>query len=62
MNRFVDRAVLSGVQEISIIHGVGEGILSRAIQEHLASDRRVESIRPGGLGEGGLGVTVVTLK
>jgi DNA mismatch repair protein MutS2 len=61
VNRFVDRAVLSGVQEITIIHGVGEGILARAIRDILVSDHRVTSIRPGGIGEGGHGVTVVTL-
>ena len=62
VNRFVDRAVLSGVQELEIIHGVGEGILARAIREALESDRRVESIRPGGPGEGGVGATIVTLR
>ena len=62
VNRFVDRAVLSGVQEITIIHGVGEGILARAVREVLESDRRVESIRPGGPGEGGHGVTVVSTR
>ncbi len=62
VNRFVDRAVLSGVQEITIIHGVGEGVLARSVREILVSDRRVDSTRPGGLGEGGHGVTIVTLK
>jgi DNA mismatch repair protein MutS2 len=62
VNRFLDRAVLSGVQEITIIHGVGEGILARSIREVLASDHRVSSVRPGDLGEGGHGVTVVTLR
>ncbi|MCK4776574.1 MAG: Smr/MutS family protein, partial [Candidatus Krumholzibacteria bacterium] len=62
VNRFVDRAVLSGVQELEIIHGVGEGILARAIREALESDRRVESIRPGGPREGGVGATIVTLR
>lgn len=62
VNRFVDRAVLSGVREICIIHGVGEGILSRAIRDYLEADSRVEATRPGGLGEGGLGVTIATLK
>jgi DNA mismatch repair protein MutS2 len=61
VNRFVDRAVLSGVQEITIIHGVGEGILAGSIRELLTSDHRVASVRPGGLGEGGHGVSVVTL-
>lgn len=62
VNRFVDRAVLSGVHEVRVIHGVGEGILARAIQVQLETDRRVESIRPGGPGRGGLGVTIVTLR
>jgi DNA mismatch repair protein MutS2 len=62
VNRFVDRAVLSGVQEITIIHGVGEGILAAAVRAALETDRRIESIRSGGLGEGGAGVTVVTLR
>jgi DNA mismatch repair protein MutS2 len=62
VNRFVDRAVLSGVQEITIIHGVGEGVLARSVREILVTDLRVGSIRPGGLGEGGHGVTIVTLK
>lgn len=62
VNRFVDRAVLSGVQEITIIHGVGEGILATAVRELVRSDHRAGSVRPGGPGEGGDGVTVVTLK
>ena len=62
VNRFVDRAVLSGVQEITIIHGVGEGILAGAVGEMLRADQRVASVRPGGPGEGGHGVTVVMLR
>lgn len=62
VNRFIDRAVLSGVQEIRVIHGIGEGVLFKAIREQLQTDRRVEAFRPGGQGEGGVGVTVVTLR
>jgi DNA mismatch repair protein MutS2 len=62
VDRFLDRAVLSGVQEITIIHGIGEGILLHAIQERLRGDPRVLSSRQGLPGEGGLGVTVVGLK
>lgn len=62
VDRFLDRAVLSGVQEVLIIHGVGEGILLRAIRDLLQSDSRVESSRQGMQGEGGMGVTVVRLK
>jgi DNA mismatch repair protein MutS2 len=62
VDRFLDRAVLSGVQEVLVIHGVGEGVLLKAIRTLLRADPRVASSRQGALGEGGLGVTVIRLK
>ena len=62
VDHFMDRAVLNGLTEITIIHGVGEGILLGAIQSHLREDPRVESVRSGETGEGGRGVSVVKLK
>jgi DNA mismatch repair protein MutS2 len=62
VSRFIDRAVLTGLQEVMIIHGLGEGILARAIREALARDPRVRSHRPGAPMEGGTGVTFVTLR
>jgi len=62
VDQFLDRAVLTGVQEVRIIHGVGEGILLRAIRDLVNADPRVSSSRPGGQGEGGVGITVVYLK
>ena len=59
---FIDRAVLNGVHEVTVIHGVGEEILLDAIQSHLKTDARVQSLRTGGFGEGGRGVSVVRLK
>ncbi len=59
---FLDRVVLSGVREIKIIHGVGEGVLLKAVRELLKSDSRVGEWRPGGQGEGGVGVTIVRMK
>ena len=61
VHRFIDRAMLSGVIEVRIIHGIGEGILLRAIHTTLGEDRRVDSFRAGQVGEGGVGVTYVTL-
>lgn len=62
VDRFLDKAVLGGTQEVRIIHGVGEGILLRAMRDFVQSDARVASSRQGAQGEGGLGVTVVQLK
>jgi len=57
--RFVDRAALTGVHEIKIIHGTGTGVLSAAVREYLRGDARVEWFREGERAEGGAGVTVV---
>ena len=59
---FIDRAVLNGLSEVTIIHGVGEEILLQAIQSHLREDSRVQSVRAGGLGEGGRGGSIVELR
>jgi DNA mismatch repair protein MutS2 len=62
VSRFIDRAVLTGVSEVQIIHGFGEQILARAIRDALSRDPRVRSHRPGHPMEGGLGVTFATLR
>lgn len=62
VTRFIDAAVLRSVKEVRIIHGVGQGILKNSIRELLKSDKRVTSFRIGDYSEGGLGVTVATLK
>jgi len=62
VSRFIDRAVLTGLHEVQIIHGFGEQILARAIRDALARDPRVRAYRPGDPMEGGLGVTFATLR
>ncbi len=62
VSRFIDRAVLSGLHEVKIVHGLGEGILSRAVRDALGRDPRVASFRFGDPMEGGNGVTFVTLR
>jgi DNA mismatch repair protein MutS2 len=61
VDRFIDTAILSGVHEVMVIHGVGEGILSRAIHEQLQADPRVASFRSGMSNEGGEGVSFIVL-
>ncbi len=58
----IDGAVLSGLREFSIIHGMGEGILQRGIREYLKSNSAVSSFRFARPEEGGFGKTVVRLK
>jgi DNA mismatch repair protein MutS2 len=62
VSRFIDRAVLTGLSEVKIIHGLGTGVLGRAVREALARDPRVVSHRSGNPMEGGTGVTFARLR
>lgn len=59
IDQYLDRAVLSGYKQVSIIHGKGTGALRSAIQQFLRRHRLAKSFRLGSFGEGGSGVTVV---
>lgn len=62
VENFIDNAVISGVSEITVIHGVGSGALLRAVREYLKTDKNVAEFRRGRYGEGENGVTVIKLK
>ena len=59
---FLNHAALAGFHEVIVIHGIGKGLLARAVREHLHGHPLVESYRKGEQSEGGAGVTVVTLR
>jgi len=58
----LDRAVLAGLDEVRVIHGIGKGILREAVARALRLHPHVADSRLGGHGEGGRGVTVVRLR
>jgi len=62
VDKYLDDAYLSGLTEVSIIHGKGTGVLRSGIQKFLKSDSRVKSFRLGKYGEGESGVTIVELR
>ena len=62
VDNFLNDAMLAGLPQVRIIHGKGTGALRKAVTEALRRDRRVESYRLGGVGEGGDGVTVAKLR
>lgn len=59
---FLDRAVMSGLTTVTVIHGKGTGVLRTGIQDMLRKHPHVKSYRNGRFGEGENGVTVVELK
>ncbi len=62
VDRFLDNAVLCGLDRVTIIHGKGTGVLRAAVHSHLKGHRQVKGFRLGVYGEGETGVTVVELK
>ncbi len=62
VEKYIDDAYISGLNEVTIIHGRGEGILRKGIQDMLKRHKNVKKFRPGGFNEGGDGVTVISLK
>jgi DNA mismatch repair protein MutS2 len=59
---FLNNSSLSGLKNVSIIHGKGTGALRAAVHEMLKRNPMVEGYRLGVYGEGETGVTIVTLK
>lgn len=62
LEHFLNDAALAELQEITVIHGVGKGLLMKAIHEHLSDHPLVKSFRSGTMEEGSIGVTVVKMK
>ena len=62
VEKFLDTALLSNLEEVKIVHGKGMNILSSGIRDMLKKHRAVDSFRSGKYGEGENGVTIVKLK
>lgn len=62
VDKYLDDAVLSGLEQVCLIHGKGTGALRTALQAYLNSHPHVKSQRLGQHGEGGSGVSVIVLK
>ena len=61
IDKFIDNALLMGVNQLTIIHGKGTGKLRHEIHNHLKKNKYIKSYRLGTFGEGESGVTIVEL-
>ncbi len=61
VDSYLNDAAQVNLSEARIIHGIGTGTVRKIVREFITSHPLVKSFRPGGQGEGGDGVTVVTL-
>lgn len=61
-DKYLDDVSLSGLNQVTIIHGKGTGVLRKGIHDLLRRNPHVKSFRLGAFGEGEAGVTVVEIK
>lgn len=59
LDKYLDDAMLAGLDQAKIIHGKGTGALIKGVTDILKTDKRIESYRFGDDKEGGYGVTIV---
>jgi DNA mismatch repair protein MutS2 len=62
VDKFLDDAFLAQMKEVRIVHGTGTGALRQAITELLKSHPHVSRFDAASHGEGGRGVTIVSLR
>ena len=61
LDKYLNDAFMAGLYQVRVIHGKGTGTLREVIRKQLARHPLVKSYRPAEYGEGGAGVTIVTL-
>ena len=59
--QFLDRAMVSNLTQVTVIHGKGTGAVRKAVHAYLKRCKGVTSFRLGRYGEGEDGVTIVEL-
>ena len=62
LDKYLDDALLTHVEQVTIIHGKGTGALRTGIWNYLKRKSFVKDFRKGEFGEGDAGVTIVTFK
>lgn len=61
LEKYIDDAVLAGLESVSVIHGKGTGALRKGVRTFLSSHPRVKAVTIGEINQGGNGVSVVKL-
>ncbi len=59
--RFLDESIRKNETQLLLIHGHGTGVLKTGLRKHFAKHPLVQSLRPGLVGEGNDGVSVMVL-
>ena len=61
-DKFLDNAVITGLQSVEILHGTGQGILQKIIHDFLSKDPRIADYQFAPPEQGGVGVTYIKMR
>ena len=62
LEKYLDDAMIAGLESVRVVHGKGTGALRKGIHEYLRRQSFVKSYKLAEFGEGDAGVTVVTFR
>lgn len=62
LDKFIDNALVGKLSQVIVIHGMGTGVLRKAVLERLKKNSRVLDTKTAPQSSGGLGATLVNLK
>ncbi len=62
LEKYLDDAMIAGLESVRIVHGKGTGALRKGIHEYLRRLKFVKSYKLAEFGEGDAGVTIVTFR
>ena len=62
LDKYLDDAYLSHLNQVRVVHGRGTGALKAGVHKHLKKLKYVKEFRLGEFGEGDTGVTILTIK
>ena len=62
VDKYLDDAYMAGLREVTVIHGLGTGVLRTGLRQAFRRHKHVDAVRKSAYNEGGDGVTIVSLK
>ncbi|MCU0416153.1 MAG: Smr/MutS family protein [Cytophagaceae bacterium] len=62
VDQWLSDALILGMQEVSILHGKGDGILRTMIRNHLKNYTQIKNVRDEHVDRGGTGITLCTIQ